>query len=220
MCPVVVNRKAKKEQIAQAALNVFSRKGYAATSVREIAEAAKVGKGTLYEYFRTKADIFLAATKQWLNRFETRFSARLEGIEDPAQRLAALARAFVELVDPLDPMDARMSAEVIQQGILEDGVLFNRPHEIREMMAGTRKMVEQILLDGIASGLFKAETARHVGQIAVNLLGYLDGILLHATVTKNDFDLKDHVDFYLETLISSISDISRNKSEKNNTNNR
>ncbi|MBW1777448.1 MAG: TetR/AcrR family transcriptional regulator [Deltaproteobacteria bacterium] len=205
MCPVVVDRNAKREQIAQAALNAFSKKGYAATSVREIAAVARVGKGTLYEYFRTKADIFLAAVKCWLDQFETRFFSRLEGIDDPAQKLAALALAFVELVDPLDPMDARMSVEVIQQGILEGGVLFHRPHEIREMMAGSQKMVEQILLDGISKGMFTPETARHVGKIAVNLLGYLDGILLHAVVTKRDFDLEDHVAFYINTLIHSIS---------------
>ncbi len=205
MCPVVVDRNAKREQIAQAALNAFSKKGYTATSVREIAAVAGVGKGTLYEYFRTKADMFLAATKCWLDQFETRFFSRLEEIDDPAQKLAALAQAFVELVDPLDPMDARMSVEVIQQGILEDGVLFHRPHEMREMMAGTRKLVEQILLDGISKSMFTPETARHVGKIAVNLLGYLDGILLHAVVTKRDFDLKEHVAFHIHTLIHSIS---------------
>jgi len=206
MCPAVVDRNAKKEQIAQAALEVFSKKGYAAASMREIAVAAGTGKGTLYEYFQTKGDIFLAAVKGWLDQFETRFFSRLEGIDDPAQRMAALAQAFVELVDPLNPMDARMSVEVIQQGLLEDGVLFHRSHETREIMAGTRKMVEEILLDGISKGRFRAETARDVRKIAVNLLGYLDGILLHAMVTKREFDLKEHVAFYINMLMHSISE--------------
>ena len=48
---------AKRERIKKAALEIFSSRGYANTTVQQIAELAKVGKGTFYTYFETKEDV-------------------------------------------------------------------------------------------------------------------------------------------------------------------
>ncbi|MDE3167352.1 MAG: TetR/AcrR family transcriptional regulator [Acidobacteriota bacterium] len=51
----------KKDAILQAARTVFARKGFASTVVEDIAEEAGIGKGTLYLYFPSKEQIYLAA---------------------------------------------------------------------------------------------------------------------------------------------------------------
>lgn len=48
----------KKELILKAALNVFSRKSFHQVKVEEIAALAGVGKGTIYDYFESKEEIF------------------------------------------------------------------------------------------------------------------------------------------------------------------
>ena len=48
----------KKELILEAALKVFSEKGFHNAKVEEIAATAGIGKGTVYEYFRSKKDLF------------------------------------------------------------------------------------------------------------------------------------------------------------------
>jgi AcrR family transcriptional regulator len=50
----------RKKDIIQAACRVFAQKGYTATRIIEVAEAASVGKGTIYEYFRSKEALFFA----------------------------------------------------------------------------------------------------------------------------------------------------------------
>jgi AcrR family transcriptional regulator len=52
-------RQKEKRHIAiiKAALSLIKKKGYAATSIEEIAAKAEVGVGTVYNYFHTKADI-------------------------------------------------------------------------------------------------------------------------------------------------------------------
>ncbi|HVB38785.1 MAG TPA: helix-turn-helix domain-containing protein, partial [Vicinamibacterales bacterium] len=47
-------------EILTAARGVFARKGYQAATMDDIAGAAGVGKGTLYLYYRSKRDIYLA----------------------------------------------------------------------------------------------------------------------------------------------------------------
>lgn len=46
-------------QIMEAALEVFSEKGYASSSTKEIAEKAGIAEGTIFRYFKTKKDLLL-----------------------------------------------------------------------------------------------------------------------------------------------------------------
>lgn len=48
-----------RERLLQSALDLFDKKGFASTSVREIVEAADVTKPTLYYYFKNKEGIYL-----------------------------------------------------------------------------------------------------------------------------------------------------------------
>lgn len=54
----------RREEIAQAVMPVLLEKGFQETSVREIADAAGIGKSTLYDYFKTKEDILIYATEK------------------------------------------------------------------------------------------------------------------------------------------------------------
>jgi TetR/AcrR family transcriptional regulator len=51
---------AARDRLMRAALDLFNRKGYASTTVREIVEAAGVTKPVLYYYFANKEGIYLA----------------------------------------------------------------------------------------------------------------------------------------------------------------
>ncbi|RMF59539.1 MAG: TetR/AcrR family transcriptional regulator, partial [Calditrichaeota bacterium] len=49
MSPKVVDKTAKRQEILDAALRVFARKGFKNTKMIDIAEEARIGKGTIYE---------------------------------------------------------------------------------------------------------------------------------------------------------------------------
>lgn len=59
-------------QICDAALKLFSRKGFHRSSVREIAKECGLGIGTLYSYIKTKEDILSPAYRRILETFEAR----------------------------------------------------------------------------------------------------------------------------------------------------
>lgn len=50
----------KRREILVSACKIFSEKGFETTTLDEVAEASEYGKGTLYNYFQNKEDIYLA----------------------------------------------------------------------------------------------------------------------------------------------------------------
>jgi AcrR family transcriptional regulator len=58
--PKIVDKRKRALQLSQAATRVLAREGFAATRMEDIAKEAGVSKGLLYEYYRSKEDLFFA----------------------------------------------------------------------------------------------------------------------------------------------------------------
>jgi AcrR family transcriptional regulator len=56
----------RREEILTAALDVFTEKGYAAATIPEIARAAGVAAGTIYLYYPSKRELFVAVVKGFI----------------------------------------------------------------------------------------------------------------------------------------------------------
>jgi AcrR family transcriptional regulator len=56
----------RKQQILNAAMNVFSRKGFAAATTAEIARTAGIAEGTIYRYFPSKRELFVAVIRNFI----------------------------------------------------------------------------------------------------------------------------------------------------------
>lgn len=68
----------KREQILEGAIKVFACKGFYHARVEEIANEARIGKGTIYEYFKSKQDLFQEMFKYIHNLYLEKFMADIE----------------------------------------------------------------------------------------------------------------------------------------------
>lgn len=59
----------KQAKILEAAIEMFSEKGYAATSTSEIAKKANVAEGTIFRHYKTKKDLLMGIITPMLTRF-------------------------------------------------------------------------------------------------------------------------------------------------------
>lgn len=57
-------RNFRRQEIISAAIKLFAEKGYEHTTLDEIAEASEFGKGTIYNYFQNKEEIYLAIVEE------------------------------------------------------------------------------------------------------------------------------------------------------------
>jgi AcrR family transcriptional regulator len=84
------------DRILKKALELFSEKGYDATSVREICEAAGITKPTLYHFYGSKEGVYRAIVEGALLRFRSDMIRSLEGQGSLRDRLVRMARTYVE----------------------------------------------------------------------------------------------------------------------------
>lgn len=94
---------AVRDRLLSAALQLFSRRGYASTSVREIVESAGVSKPTLYYYFKNKEGIYLALMESSYKIFSERMQLLMGAEGSVRARLETFCLGvfdgFVEYID-------------------------------------------------------------------------------------------------------------------------
>jgi AcrR family transcriptional regulator len=85
------------DRILNKALELFSTKGYDATSVREICEAADITKPTLYHFYGSKEGVYRALVEGALEGFRERLVGLVHSPGTPVQRLESVARGYFEI---------------------------------------------------------------------------------------------------------------------------
>jgi AcrR family transcriptional regulator len=86
-------RASREQQILDAAAKLFAAHGYSETDTQLLAEKLRVGKGTLYRYFPSKQELFLAAVDRVMQKLRQAIDSSIQGIHDPLDRVAEAVRA-------------------------------------------------------------------------------------------------------------------------------
>ncbi len=88
----------KRSVLVGAAAEVFARQGFAATRVSDIAECAGVGKGTVYEYFSSKEELFFAVFEWMKQEIRSRVDAVVNESSNAKDILMAIFHSSAEIV--------------------------------------------------------------------------------------------------------------------------
>lgn len=209
MSPKLIDKTQRKTEIALVALDLFAEHGFEATSISQVAQAAGIGKGTIYEYFESKDDLIVSSIQAWFDTMG-QDSDEIFAIENAEERL----RRYVHVMMQGFVTDDRTAKLMIGmfQLMLKGQVFTAQNTQFQALFRFYRKAFVDMLLDGVSQGIFRPEIARDAEKIAANLFAYLDGIGFHSVFNKDDIDLMEYVDFYLEQLLRML------KKSSNDTN--
>lgn len=94
----------KVQLILEAAVAVFSQKGYEAARIEDIAQQAAIGKGTVYEYFESKKQLFEEMLKYSLSSYASVFMAALESSNSLTSALERLVLVSLQFIDDHRPL--------------------------------------------------------------------------------------------------------------------
>jgi AcrR family transcriptional regulator len=145
-------RQRRKEEVRQrlfrAAVHLFGTRGFDATTVEDITRAADVGKGTFFNYFRTKEMLL----NEWAERrLDILRGARTEVQETKAPVREVLRRLFLHLMQ--EPTRSHCAARCMLVGLLGS-------EPIAGMAQGTASRARQILAEVMEAGQRRGEIRR------------------------------------------------------------
>jgi TetR/AcrR family fatty acid metabolism transcriptional regulator len=182
--PIIVDKERKRREILEAAMRVFARDGYHRAKMEAVAEAAGIGKGTVYEYFKSKTDLFLALHDHMLAELKAFYMKELKGIQQPAamlERFIAVAFQTFRLWEPFFLVFFDYWAE---GGRGEQQTLLQT--RLREAYAIARNDVAAIIAAGVKDGSFRCDDPL---LAAASILATLDGLVLQWLCDRDAFDL-------------------------------
>ena len=159
----------KTQAILESALKVFTQSGFSAARIAEIAAGAGVGKGTVYEYFRSKEELLLAACLFTCRRNELQMQGDAAGSPvdpsvgfTPSPNANAVQFAYHTLHSVITVVLTRMQAEFrmfsdLQHVVDHDAELFALARtELQNKLHQWRGYARAIHEHGIATGMFRA----------------------------------------------------------------
>jgi AcrR family transcriptional regulator len=201
----VVDKGAKRLRLLESAATCFARSGYDATSMEEVAEAAGVSKGSLYDYFDNKEDLFYAVF-DWMQRRqgEATIAQFVPGLSASEQILRGVDAAVAGMADEIGlyPVSLEVWAAAARsktRGRFAD--------VMRRLYAQYRALIAELLRAGQRNGEFAANL--DVASLSAVLVGAIDGVLLQYWLDPT-FDPRATAREFLLVLLAGIASHDRN----------
>lgn len=166
-----VTQEERRRQILLAAVQVFGRSGFYEAKIEDVAQAAGLGKGTIYEYFRSKAELFQAMLNYVGERHLEELRSSAQGCRSAREKLAALAKAHLDLL-----LEHRDLARLIFYGHAALGEtvhawMLQQEEGLLELLAG-------VFREGVAGKEFRDLGEQFVARAFLGALGSLGAGLI------------------------------------------
>lgn len=168
------NREIREERIKkirEAALILFSSKGYHNTSISEVAQKADMSKGLMYNYYDSKEALLKAIVVALIEESQA-FARVLDKLEDPIAKIRATIEYSIEAMETR-PEESRMLL-----------VLFLQRDSMKEVSAfierATRELIGYFMVILREAGVADPELETYL------LVSALDGLGIHYVFFKNN----------------------------------
>jgi TetR/AcrR family acrAB operon transcriptional repressor len=197
MSPKIVDKKGRRREILRAATQLVARRGIRDVTITDIARAAGVGKGTIYEYFTGKGDIYSAVILEYLDMAETAAAREMFHARSPREKLAALLGGWLKSTEDETDDTIMLFIDVWSEAIRGTDPELDKAFDLRSFFHRYRDYVASILQEAIdRDELAPMNTA----VVAGSLLGLFDGIMLQWLLDRDNVDLHETLDTVLDVI--------------------
>ena len=158
-----------RDRIVAGALRCFAKKGYAGTSLREIAELARTTKPMIYYYFKSKEGLYISTLGDLLQQLADSIDRATNPGDHPVEKLRTFCEAYLGYFESQEPHSAFVVREVFGLGadIMNE---FGRSLDER-----IQSRLARVLEEGVRAGIFRAGD---VDACAVGIMGILNMFIL------------------------------------------
>jgi len=190
-------KKDRKNQILEAALQIFVTKGYSKTTMDDIVSASKLSKGALYHYYKSKKDLFLSLIDHWEVYTFKDFYKKTSKEKSACDTL----RFFGQNV--LKTLNEKKYAYIAE---VEFWSLSNQDIEIKNrsqlLYDKLLTLFEKVVKKGIKNKEFKDLDVRKTAMV---ILAIFQGVNWFVIFNENFISPKEYIENSIEMVIDSIS---------------
>jgi len=196
----------KHSAILDAARTVFSREGYAATSVERIAGEAGIGKGTVYLYFKSKEEMYLAALARDIRVFAGKARQQMESAPTFREKIETFLRVRLEY--------CRAHEDFLRIYLSEYGSMCVNTPISKELRRLQRKNMRYV-----ASVVQKAIDRREIRKVsapalAATLFDMARGLIERRLLGWKEFQVRGEIDFATDLLWQGIGTVTPARRER------
>ncbi len=189
------NSNGKYHQILEAAIKVFAEQGYYKATISQVAREAGVADGTIYLYFKNKADILINFFSYKTRQVFDRFREEVDEAADAEGKLRNLIRRHLTEFQRDRNMAVVFQREAFQARSIDDKY-------IKEITKMYLDILDEIIAQGQREGTFR--TNFQSGLARRFILGAVNEVINTWVVTGGKYDLvpmaEPLVDFYFNGI--------------------
>jgi TetR/AcrR family transcriptional regulator, repressor for uid operon len=196
MCPKVTSqyKTEVRERIVRAAIIAFSRYGYDRTRMDDIAKIAKLSKGALYLYFRSKEELFYAISENSIRELKEQLSVIFTKSEDLVTDSQKIYVSF------------RRSSEQSDKVFLETIAESSRNRKLQEMLYRQRLRVLDVVTGYLNLQIKKGflSDGIDVNALALGLVALYDGLTVDKIIGINESQNEKAWNVTMKAILSSL----------------
>lgn len=189
----------REKQIKEAALMLFSEKGFHNTTVTQIAEAADLGKGTIYWYWKSKEDLAFSLVSDMLRDFLTIIEEARDGEGTLLERFAGMVSKVADLYyKETDYLRLLWKFRVDRSYIFSE----EYTEKVASYYIRMREALERMIAEGIGNGELKEVDPRRTAFI---LLGIAEGLELEWLENEEELSMRDALVEVMGMVMAAIA---------------
>ncbi len=184
-----------RRKIVDTASVLYTRKGFSATSIEEISEAAGVSLPVTYHYVKKKSEIMRLIMEDVLEIFRESLTREIKDIHDPEEKLVIAVIIYFRVLD----RQKEKALLIYQRSRSLDKASKARIMQLEEDVI---RIFEEILEEGIKKRVFR--------DVDVDLAAYNIMMMAHMWVLKNwhfrkRLSLEKYIDLQLLNILALLS---------------
>lgn len=186
----------KPQQIIEAAIRIFARKGYYNSRVSDIAREAGMAAGTIYLYFKTKDDILVTLFRDKMAQFVAASRKAVAEEPDAVAKLRRLIHLHFEMLEENPELAEVMQVEQRQ------GQKFFRGASAQEISAYFA-LIGSVLEEGVAQRQLRPSLPVKVATKA--LFGAMDQMATSWVLGKRGYRLTDTAESVADIFLRGVA---------------
>jgi len=162
---------------------------------------AGIGKGTIYEYFGGKEEIFGLAFQHFFHDVHHKITQTLQRTEDPVEKLKLIIDVSLHEFLETTPELSGIMMDFWAEGVRNKNEKILATMDIKHIYQEYRKVLASVIREGREKGVFRR---MDVISLAAVLIAAFDGIFLQWIMEPGIIDLRKVSNILLDSFLNGI----------------